>query len=61
MKIVHIDAVYKEWPMQMVVQTDSEEFLELSLKDLKDGEFEFDDTAWKQLVEDYRIFQCSYN
>ena len=51
MKIVHISAVYREWPIQLVVQTDTEEFLELSLKELKEGE---------QLVEDYRVFQHSY-
>jgi hypothetical protein len=60
MKIVDISAVYREWPVQLVVQTDTEEFLELSLKELKEGDFELDDHAWKQLVEDYRVFQHSY-
>ena len=60
MKIVHISAVYRELPIQLVVQTDADEFLELSLKELKEGDFEFDDNAWKQLVEDYRVFQHTY-
>ncbi len=60
MKIVHISAVYKEWPVHLVMQTDTDEFLELSLKELKEGDFEFDDNAWKQLVEDYRVFQHTY-
>jgi hypothetical protein len=60
MKIIHISAVYREWPIQLVVQTDADEFLELSLTDLKEGDFEFDDNAWKQLVEDYRVFQHTY-
>ena len=59
MKIVNICAVYREWPVLIVVQTDTEEFLELSLTELKEGDFEFDDQAWKQLVEDYRVFQYS--
>ena len=40
MKIVHISAVYREWPIHLVVQTDTEEFLELSLTELKNGDFE---------------------
>ncbi len=60
MKIVRICAVYKEWPVQLVVQTDTGEFLELSLKEVKEGDFEFEDTAWRQLVEDYRVFQHSF-
>jgi hypothetical protein len=60
MKIVYISAVYKEWPVHLVMQTDTDEFLELSLKELKEGDFEFDDNAWKQLVEDYRVFQHTY-
>jgi hypothetical protein len=60
MKIVHISAVYKEWPVHLVMQTNTDEFLELSLKELKEGDFEFDDNAWKQLVEDYRVFQHTY-
>jgi len=44
----------------MVVQTDTGEFLERSLKELGEGEVEFADNAWKQLVEDYRVFHHSY-
>ncbi len=59
-KIVHICAVYRTWPVLMVVQTDTGEFLERSLKELGEGEVEFADNAWKQLVEDYRVFHHSY-
>jgi hypothetical protein len=59
MKIVEVCAVYREWPVFLVVQTDTEEFLELSLPELKEGDFEFDDQAWKQLVDEYRVFQRS--
>ena len=60
MKIIHICAVYKTSPVIMVVQTDTGELLELALTDLRDGEVEFDDHAWKQLVDDYRVFHHSY-
>jgi hypothetical protein len=59
MKIVNICAVYREWPVFLVVETDTEEFLELSLPELKEGDFEFDEQAWKQLVDEYKIFQRS--
>ena len=60
-KIIRICAVYREWPVLMVAETDTGDFLELSLKELKAGDFEFDDNAWKQLVEDYRVFHHSYH
>lgn len=60
MKVISICAVYRERPVQLVVQTEDGDFLETSLKELRDGDFEFDDKAWKQLVEDYRLFQPSY-
>jgi hypothetical protein len=59
-KVVSICAVYRGRPLQLVVQIEDGDFLELSQEDLKEGDFEFDDKAWKQLVEDYRIFQPSY-
>lgn len=61
MKIVRICAVYKEWPVYLVVQNDAGEFLEISLKELKENDYEFDDDAWKQLVEDFRVFHHSYH
>jgi hypothetical protein len=60
-KIVRICAVYKEWPVYLVVQNDAGEFLEISLKELKENDYEFDDDAWKQLVEDFRVFHHSYH
>jgi hypothetical protein len=59
MKIVDICAVYKEWPVFVVMQTDIGEFLELSLTELKEGNFEFDENAWRQLVDEYRVFHRS--
>lgn len=59
-KIVRICAVYKEWPVHLVVENDNGELFELALKDLKENDYEFDDYAWKQLVEDFRVFQHSY-
>jgi hypothetical protein len=59
-KIVRICAVYREWPVHLVVQTDEGDFLDLSLKELKEADYEFDEQAWKQLVEDYRVFQHSF-
>lgn len=61
MKIVRICAVYREWPVHLVVQTDEGDFLELSLKEFKEADYEFDDHAWKQLVEDFRVFHHSYH
>jgi len=59
MKIVDISAVYKGWPVFIVVQTDIGEFLELSLKELKEGDFEFDENTWRQLVDEYQVFHRS--
>lgn len=59
MKIVQICAVYKQWPIHIVAQTDCGEFLEVSLQELKQDHFEFEEQAWKQLVEDYRVFHDS--
>ncbi len=56
MKIVKIHAVYKDWPVMLVAQTDTKKLLELSLKELTEGGYEFDETVWKQLVEDYKVF-----
>lgn len=59
-KIVRISAVYRDWPVHLVVENDAGEFLELSLKELQEADYEFDDDAWKQLVEDFRVFYPSY-
>jgi hypothetical protein len=57
MRIVHIHAVYKSWPIILVVQTETGEVLELSLNELKETSDAFDAQAWKQLVEEYKVFQ----
>jgi hypothetical protein len=59
MKIVRICAVYKVRPVLLVVQTETGDVLELSLKELKEADYEFDDHAWKQLVEEYQVFYLS--
>jgi hypothetical protein len=61
MKIVRIHAVYKGWPVALVVQTDTGEVLELSLSDLKEFEGTFEEQLWKELVDDYKIFSHSYH
>ena len=60
-KIVRICAVYRQWPVLLVVQTERGEFLELSLRELKEADYEFTDHAWKQLVEEYRVFHYSHH
>ena len=59
MRIVHIHAVYKSWPIILVVQTETGEVLELSLNELKETSNVFAEQAWKQLVEEYKVFQYS--
>jgi hypothetical protein len=61
MKIVRIHAVYKGWPVALVVQTDSGEVLELSLSDLKEFAGTFEEQLWKKLVDEYKIFSHSYH
>ncbi|RMF85124.1 MAG: hypothetical protein D6736_17910 [Nitrospinota bacterium] len=56
MKIVKILAVYRDWPVLLVAQTETGKLLELSLKEMKESGYEFADSAWKQLVEDYKVF-----
>jgi hypothetical protein len=59
MRIVHIHAVYKSWPILLVVETEAGEVLELSLNELKKTSDTFDEHAWQQLVEEYKVFQYS--
>jgi hypothetical protein len=61
MKIVHVHAVYKGWPVFLVVETDTGDILELCIKELKEDEDTFEGDAWKQLIEDYRVFYFSYH
>ena len=61
MKIVQIHAVYKGWPVTLVVQTDTGEVLELSLSDLKEFEGTFEEQLWKELVDEYKVFSHSYH
>ncbi len=59
-KIVKIHAVYREWPVLLVAQTDTGDLIEISLKEVKERGYEFDEQAWKELVEEYRVFNHSY-
>ncbi len=61
MKIVRIHAVYKGWPVALVVQTDTGEVLELSLSDLKEFEGTFEEQLWKELVDEYKVFSHTYH
>jgi len=58
MNIDRVLAVYKVSPLLLVVESEEGELLELSFVDLKRAGYRFSDTAWKSLVEDYRIFTC---
>ena len=60
MKLVTIYNVYRTWPALVVIQTDTEAILELSLEELKEGDYECAECIWKQLTEEYKIFQYSY-
>jgi len=53
-------AVYNMSPLLLVVESDEGKLFELSLKDLKTAGYIFSDTAWKSLVEDYRIFNSQH-
>jgi hypothetical protein len=60
MKIVRIHAVYKGWPVALVVQTDTGEVLELSLSELKEIEGAVEERIWRELVEEYKVFSYSH-
>jgi hypothetical protein len=60
-KLVSIHNVYGTWPVLVVIQTNKEAILELSLEELKEGNYECADLIWKQLAEEYKIFQYSYH
>jgi hypothetical protein len=61
MKIVQIHAVYKGWPVALVVQTDTGEVLELSLSDLKKYEGPFEKQLWQELIDEYNVFSHNYH
>jgi hypothetical protein len=61
MKIVHIHAVYKGWPVALVVQTETGEVLEFSLKELQEFDGTVDESVWKKLIEEYNVFSHSYH
>jgi hypothetical protein len=61
MKIVHIHAVYRGWPVALVVQTETGEVLELSLTELNEFDGTIDQQLWKELVEEYKVFSHSYH
>lgn len=60
MKIDKVLAVYNISPMLLIVESEEGKLFELSLKDLKAGGHNFSDTAWKSLVEDYRVFSAQH-
>lgn len=61
MKVVQIHAVYKGWPVALVVQTDSGEVLELSLSELKECNGTIAEELWQELVNEYNIFSHTYH
>jgi hypothetical protein len=60
MKIDKVLAVYNTSPLLLVVESDEGQLCEISFKDLKAAGHIFSDTAWKSLVEDYRIFNSQH-
>jgi hypothetical protein len=60
MTIDKVLAVYNTSPLLLVVESAEGKLVELSLQELRDAGYIFSDTAWKSLVEDYRIFHCQH-
>jgi hypothetical protein len=48
MRIVHIHAVYKSWPILLVVQTETDKVREPALNELKTTSDAFDEHTWQQ-------------
>jgi hypothetical protein len=61
MKIVRIHAVYKGWPVALVVQTEAGEVLELSLTELTEFDGTIAQELWKELAEEYKVFSHGYH
>jgi hypothetical protein len=60
MKIDKVLAVYRVCPLLLVVESEEEDLLELSLAELKDAGHSFSDAVWKRFIEDYEIFNCQH-
>lgn len=60
MNIIKVLAVYNTSPLLLVVESDKDELLELSLTELKNAHHNFSDAVWESLVGDYRIFDCQH-
>jgi hypothetical protein len=58
MNITKVLAVYSASPLLLVVESEEGNLFELSLKELKNAGHNFSDTVWKNLIEDYQIFDC---
>jgi hypothetical protein len=58
MKIDKVLAVYNVSPLLLVVESEAEDLLELSLTELKNAGHSFSDAVWKRFIEDYAIFNC---
>jgi hypothetical protein len=58
MKIAKVLAVYKTSPLRLVVECEEGKLCDVSLKDLTRAGHIFSDAAWRNLVEDYQIFDC---
>jgi hypothetical protein len=60
MEIDKVLAVYRVSPLLLVVEAGENTLLELSLGELKEAGHRLSDVAWKRLMEDYQIFNCSH-
>ena len=58
MNIDKIIAVYNTSPLLIVFESEQDNLLELSFEELKSIDGSLCNMVWKQLVEDYQIFEC---
>jgi hypothetical protein len=58
MTINKVLAVYSASPLLLVVESEKDKLLELSLKELKGAGHSLNDAVWKSLIQDYQMFNC---
>jgi hypothetical protein len=58
MDIAKVLAVSRVSSLLLVVEVEDGTVVEVSLKELKDGDHRLSDVAWKDLLEDSQLFTC---
>jgi hypothetical protein len=58
MQIAKVLAVYRVSPLLLVVEAEDGTVVELSLKEIEEGDHRLSDVAWKELLETYQLFTC---